>query len=121
MRWLPLVLLAGCGGGPRLAPVAGKVSMAGRAVTAGSVYLHPAPGNEWKGEPPSSVLQVDGSFTMKTYPYGDGAPLGKWKLTLGPPLSARLGKPELGDAGKSPWTVDVGAEGVKGAEYEVRP
>ncbi len=114
MRFLPLAFLLAVGcGGPQLAAVTGKVTRGGQGVTAGSIYLHPADGG-WKGEPPSSVLQTDGSFTIKTYPHGDGVPPGKYKATLTPGLAQRIGKPDLADPQKTPWTLEVPAAGVSG-------
>jgi hypothetical protein len=112
--------LAGCSSRPKTAPVLGKVTHKGQALTAGSVYLHPASGNAWTGEPPSSVLQVDGSFEMRTFPHGLGVPPGSWKVTLSPALAGRVGRPELGDAARTPWTLDVPDAGVSDKLFEVK-
>jgi hypothetical protein len=114
------VCLAGCSNRPKTAPVSGKMAHKGKPMTAGSVYLHPAAGNTWAGEPPSSVLQLDGSFEMRTFPHGLGVPPGPWKVTLSPALAGRVGKPELGDPARTPWTLDVPDEGVSDKVFEVK-
>src|SRR5262245_14718577 len=98
MRWLFLAAtivaatLCGCGGGPKLVSVTGKVIQKGTGLSAGVINLHPAAGNTWAGQPPTSQLQLDGSFTLATYPHGNGVPPGAWKATLSPSLAGRIGK-----------------------------
>ncbi|MGL4551438.1 MAG: hypothetical protein ACRC33_09645 [Gemmataceae bacterium] len=111
---------AGCGGGPKVAPVTGTVTHKGQPLTAGSIVFHPAAGNGWAGEPPSSVLQMDGRFTMKTYPHGEGVPPGSYQVTLVPALAARVGRPEYGDPKRTPWTIEVPDAGVKDKPFEVK-
>ena len=115
-----LLLAAGCGSRPKLVPVTGKVTHKDRALTAGAVYFHPAEGNAYQGEKPSSLLQLDGSFTMKTYPYGEGVPPGKYKVTLGPELAGRIGRPSYGKAETTPLSIDVPDSGVKDHIFEVK-
>ncbi|MFM7070833.1 MAG: hypothetical protein ACKO38_03440, partial [Planctomycetota bacterium] len=75
--------LVGCGGNqPPLAPVTGKVAMDGKPLTAGAIVFHPDVANSFQDDKPSSLLQLDGSFTMRTFPFGDGVPPGKYKVTL---------------------------------------
>jgi hypothetical protein len=112
--------LIGCGGGPKVAPVTGKVLHKGQSVAPGSIIFHPDAGNTWAGERPTSMIQLDGSFTMKTYPWGDGVPPGSYKVTLEPGLAGRLRKAAYGDVKKTPWTLDVPAEGVKDQLFEVK-
>lgn len=113
-----LATVAGCGG-PRLAPVTGKVTHNGKGLTAGDIWFHAAEGNAWKGDRPSALLQLDGSFTMKTYPHGTGVPPGTWKVTLGPALANRVGRPQYADPSRTPWTIDVPDSGVADRVFEV--
>lgn len=113
-------VLPGCGGGPKLAPVTGKVLYKGKGLTAGSIYLYPDEGNAWQGDRPSSVLQLDGSFTMGTHPHGPGVPPGKYKVLLGPPLASRLGKPEYASEANPPWRLEVPDEGANDVVFEVK-
>ncbi len=53
------------------ASVTSKVTQKGKPITGGSVWLHPASGNTYAGEKPSGRLQLDGSFTARTFPHGD--------------------------------------------------
>jgi hypothetical protein len=72
-------LVLGCGGPkPTLVPVTGKVTKDGQPVTAGSIYLHAASAGAYEKDSPSSLLQVDGSFAIKTFPFGDGGT--SWRL-----------------------------------------
>ena len=110
---LPLIILSGCAGDrPPLAEVRGTVTAAGKAVTAGTLILHPEPANSYQKDKPSSLLQTDGSFQIQTFPFGPGAPPGRYKATLSPELAGRLKKPAYGDASKTPWTVAVPAAGL---------
>lgn len=116
------VLAAGVGCGaekPKLAPVDGTVSQNGKGLTAGAVYFHPAPGNDWVGEPPSSPLALDGRFTVSTYPHGPGVPPGEWKVALSPALASRIRKPEYGDPAKTPLTLTVPDAGVQNHRIDI--
>jgi hypothetical protein len=115
-----LVLLAGCGGNqPTLVPVTGKVTMAGQPLTAGSIIFHPDSANSFQDDKPSSLLQIDGSFTLQTFPFGEGVPPGKYKVTLAPELASRIGRPQFADPLKTPWSVEIPAEGLSGHNFEV--
>ncbi|MEO2091269.1 MAG: hypothetical protein ABGY75_17550, partial [Gemmataceae bacterium] len=88
---VPLLLAVGCGEKPpALVPVTGKVVMNDQPLTAGSIYLHPAATNDYQKDKPSSLLQLDGSFSVKTFPFGDGVPPGTYKVTLAPELAGRV-------------------------------
>lgn len=117
-----LIAAAGCGGpkAPTLVSVTGKVQMNGQPLTAGSVIFYPEAANEYKDDKPSSLLQLDGSFTMKTYPFGDGVPLGKYKVTLAPELAKRVGKPQYADPKQTPWQIDVPAAGLTDQLFDVK-
>ena len=100
----PAVLLAlsvaGCGGGdrPKLVTVTGKV---------------PACIGER-----SALLRS--SFAMKTYPHGDGAPPGSYRVTLSPELANRIRLPQYADPAKTPLRIDVPDAGVKDHTFEVK-
>jgi hypothetical protein len=112
----------GCGGGdrPKLVPVTGKVVRNGQPVLPGNVVFHPEPGLSYNGDRPSCQLQTGGTFTMLTYPHGEGVPPGKYKVTLSPDLAARIKKPEYGDPAKTPWAVDVPDTGLPDHVLEVK-
>jgi hypothetical protein len=106
-------LVLGCGGPkPTLVPVTGKVTKDGQPVTAGSIYLHAASAGAYEKDSPSSLLQVDGSFAIKTFPFGDGVPPGDYKVTFSPELASRLKLPKHGKASETPLTVTVPPEGL---------
>ena len=115
------VLVVGCGTEkPKLVAVTGKVTFKNQPLTAGSVFFHPDAGNSYTKDVPSSLLQLDGSFTMKTFPFGDGIAPGKYKATLAPELANRIGKPIYADPAKTPWTVDVPDAGLTDKLLEVK-
>ena len=115
------IAVAGCGSDkPKLAPVTGKVVHKNEPLTAGSIWFVPDEGNAFKGEKSSCQLQLDGSFTMRTYPFGDGVPPGAYKVMLSPELANRIKKPEYGDAAKTPLTLTVPDAGVKDHVFEVK-
>ena len=80
---------------PKLVKVNGKIIFNGQPLTAGSINFHPDSTNIFTKDNPSSILQEDGSFTMKTFPYGDGVSPGEYKITLAPQLASRISLPNL--------------------------
>ena len=105
---LTTLMAAGCSGDrPKLVAAAGKVTHKGQPLTAGSIIFHPDAGNSYQKDRPSSLLQLDGSFTMKTFPFGDGVPPGQYKATLAPELAGRIRLPKYADPAKTPWSVDI--------------
>ena len=118
-----LALLSGCGGsdgrGGKLAPVSGRVLYKGQAVTAASIYFLPDADRGNNGSMGSAILQEDGSFTVTTYPKGDGVAPGSYKVTLD--LGRRPEK-ELDKYRKvetTPLKVDVPEEGVTDLEWDL--
>lgn len=82
--------LAGCGGSDQLPTVkaAGTVTLDGKPYGPASVTLTPAGGNpDDKRRPAVGPVAKDGSFTLRTYEEGDGAPPGEYTATLGPDTS----------------------------------
>lgn len=82
-----LVAGSGCKGGqslPPLAPVSGKVTVDGNALTSGHVVLVPQTGNP-ADNVPLSTAQIDSSGTYDIKTGGSrGAPLGKYKVIVTP-------------------------------------
>jgi hypothetical protein len=73
-----LVLLAGCGSRlPATAPVHGKITLGGKAVASGKITFHPAAGRSALG-----TIASDGTYTLSTFSPGDGALLGKNRVTI---------------------------------------
>lgn len=118
---IAIFVLAGCGGeeAPKLVGVTGKVVHGEKAVTAGSIIFHPIAGNAYMEDNPSSLLQLDGSFTMKTFPFGEGVSPGSYKVTLAPEVAARVKQPRYGDPKTTPWEITVPETGLKGQLFEV--
>jgi len=114
--------VSGCGGPepPPMVSVTGKVVQADQPVTAGAIYFHPDASNSYQEDKPSSLLQVDGSFTMKTYPFGEGVPPGKYKVTLAPELATRLKKPKYARPEQTPWEIEVPETDVTDHVFEVK-
>lgn len=116
-----LLALCGCSGErPKLVSVTGKVTHKGRPLTAGSIIFHPDAGNSYQKDRPSSLLQLDGSFTMKTFPFGDGVPPGRYKVTLAPELANRIGRPNFAYPDKTPLSLTVPDEGLTAQVFEVK-
>ena len=101
-------------GKPTLVPARGKVWFEGKPLTAGFIVFYPAEGNAYTGDNPSSQLQLDGGFSMKTFPFGEGVSPGKYKVILGPELASRVSHPEYADPAKTPWEVEVSETGLEG-------
>lgn len=118
---LALVLAAGCGERPpRLVPVTGSVMMDGKPLTAGSIIFYPDDENEYVDDNPSALLQLDGSFVMKTFPFGEGVAPGRYKVTLAPELAKRISRPQYENSHDSPWEIDVPDDGVSDHVFEVQ-
>lgn len=113
--------ITGCGNNsPKLVSVTGKAVHKNEPLIAGSIWLHPDSTNEVKTEPSSCVLQMDGSFKMRTYPYGDGVPPGKYKVTFAPELANRINLPQFGDPAKTPLALTVPDEGLRDIIVEAK-
>lgn len=87
-------LLTGCGGGEQLevAPVTGTVTCNGKPITSGSVSFTPI-SEEAKGMPGKPAfgdIGSDGTFVLTTYEEGDGAVIGKHRVTYTPTLPGQV-------------------------------
>jgi len=77
------VLLAGCGhGGGGLQPVRGKVLRNNAPVAGASVVFHLEDLGDPTATKPSAVTAADGSFTLSTYPAGEGAAAGNYVVLV---------------------------------------
>jgi hypothetical protein len=85
---------AGCGGGGEenlpVFPVSGKIDFQGRPTPGAIVVLHPFEGPP-EARRPSAVVKEDGSFQVGMYATDDGAPAGKYRVTVvwNVPMSGR--------------------------------
>ena len=114
-----LALLAGCGGGPEIVPVSGKVTIDGQPLTKGVIQViaegyRPAMGD----------IQADGSFTLTTDKPNDGCVRGNHKVaiigdeTLGPASRKWHAPPDYADFVKSGLTLTVDKP-TKDARFEL--
>jgi hypothetical protein len=77
-----LLAAASCGpAGPKLHPVKGKVLYEGNPAAGASVVFEPVDGSGDTAKP-SGLVGPDGSFTLTTYPHGDGAPAGEYVVLV---------------------------------------
>jgi hypothetical protein len=80
------VLLGGCGPAtvrPKVAPVSGKVTQKGKPLTGGEVMFTHSGGPEGEaGHVATGQIEEDGSYRLTTFNTGDGAVLGKHKVTV---------------------------------------
>lgn len=67
-----------CGGnGPKLVPVKGQVFHDKKPAEGATIVFHLKNGAA-DAPKPSGTVEADGSFTLTTYPHGDGAPPGEY-------------------------------------------
>lgn len=93
--WFIFLVLVGTGsvigcGGPSaadIAPVHGTVTLDGKPLTEGFVFVAPAEGKIAKG-----AIQPDGTFVLGTNSYSDGAKIGTHPVSV-KPLPAQEGMP----------------------------
>lgn len=87
------LLLAGCGGGDEFntAPVSGKVTFNGKPVTSGTIMLRPISEGDSNitGKGAAAPVQDDGSFVLTTYEQGDGAIVGKHRVSYVPSMETK--------------------------------
>ena len=76
---LAAAVISGCGkkGGLETAPVSGKVTYRGKPLTTGTVMFVPGEGPAATGE-----INSAGVYKLTTYTSGDGAVIGKHKVTI---------------------------------------
>ncbi|MBN1395249.1 MAG: hypothetical protein JW959_09515 [Pirellulales bacterium] len=73
------LFLNGCGESrPNTASVSGKVTYQGKPVTTGRITFYPVDGSR----PAMAAINEDGTYTLTTFDKGDGAMLGKHKVTI---------------------------------------
>lgn len=69
--------VVGCSRGPEIAPVKGKVLYNGQPLKFGGVMFQPEAGQPARGE-----IQPDGTFTLTTNRFGDGATVGRNRVRV---------------------------------------
>lgn len=78
-----MALLAGCGGGPKrpsVAKVTGKVSHQGAPLADAVVMFYPQEAGG--GRPATGRTDASGMFSLTTFETGDGAVVGRHKVTI---------------------------------------
>ena len=117
-----LIITIGCQdrNRPRLFPVSGIVIHNDEPLTSGSLIFFPDRDAEYPDDAPTSMLQVDGAFVMKTYPYGNGVAPGKYKVCLNPGLAAGIKRPEYADPKKTPWEIEITEAGNTDIVFETK-
>lgn len=122
----PALLMAiGCGGRgdrPATAPVSGRVTLNGEAVTSGYVLVSPNKGKSAVGK-----IGADGAFVLGTYGKGDGVVVGSHPLTLMPvppdeettPPEAVVPPARYGSVRTSGLEIVVPAEGLSDYAIEL--
>jgi len=134
---LMISLIAGCGGcggpGVDMATAKGNVKVAGQPMADITVTFTPA-----SGRPATGLTDAKGDFTLATFKEGDGAALGKHKVSFnhtpqktsptGPPTGAEyMPTPDMrgGPGGKgkaapaAPFNAKYSNPGTSGIEVEV--
>ncbi|NLF72334.1 MAG: hypothetical protein GX575_25140 [Candidatus Anammoximicrobium sp.] len=102
-----LIGLAGCSGGVKQAAtgkVSGKVTSEGKPVEAGSVTFVPvtegaSADTGVASKPGGGSINSDGSYVLTTYVAGDGAIVGRHRVTFFPPAS-QASETAAGEPGK---------------------
>src|SRR5689334_6819796 len=88
-RWMAVIPIAGIAltcpacssAGPKLHPVRGSVLFNDQPADGATVVLDPVGAVEGTAKP-SGVVRADGTFSVQTYPHGDGAPAGEYAVLI---------------------------------------
>jgi hypothetical protein len=86
-----LLGLVSCGhdGRNEVYPVKGKVLFQGNSAEGATVTFHPAEGDSPKASLPGAQVRKDGEFQLSTFRSYDGAPAGRYVVTIVYPSSDR--------------------------------
>jgi hypothetical protein len=117
------MLLASCSQQSHVAvyPVRGMVLYKGNPATGALLVLHPLENVETGGPLPQATVTEDGSFRLSTYVQYDGAPPGKYAVTIlwpseivqgedGTPAGPDRLKGHYSDPKKTPLQVEIRAQ-----------
>ena len=77
-----LLLQPSCSGHDSVNPVTGKVLYRGRPATGAVVQLHPQDSSRKSPPVPQGIVGTDGSFQLTTYAQDDGAPAGRYSVSI---------------------------------------
>jgi hypothetical protein len=97
-------LCCGCGGGGEFptAAVSGTVTHDGKSVRGGSLTFSPVKdGEQEAGKPASATVGEDGTYELSTYGEGDGAVIGKHRVSYSPPAAEPVAAADGGHAQQS--------------------
>src|SRR5262249_7802115 len=93
----------------------------GEPLTGGSIWFQPDTAKGNTGEKASCQLALDGAFTLRTYPYGDGVMPGAYKVTLAPELANRIGVPKHAQPHTTPIEITVPDDGLSDLVITITP
>lgn len=120
--WLLATLVTGCGGGPELVPVTGKVMYNGQPLPFGVVMFQPNAGQPAQGE-----IQPDGTFTLSSFKPDDGAVIGTHRVSVlcfqghDPAVIAKRQPGDQSSLGSSLLPLDYARGATSGLTAEVTP
>src|SRR5262245_20158985 len=78
---LLILLSSSCSKGHQRYPVRGQFLFEGKPAPGASVVFHLV-GGDLQSPKPSGVVADDGSYSLATYPFGDGAPPGEYRVAI---------------------------------------
>lgn len=79
---LVVAIVTGCGKGPKLASVSGKVTIQGTPITRGTVTFMPVQSKGTKGKAAIGNIDSDGNYVLGTFSETDGAIVGHHRVTI---------------------------------------
>ena len=107
---LACALLSGCGG-PKVAPVRGRVTYAGKPVPGGKILFYPESGRMAIGE-----IGADGTYTLTTFTSGDGALVGAHRVAI---ESTRVGPGSMQAPTSIEEEIELSKKGAPGGKVLV--
>ncbi len=112
---LLVAALPGCHGGPpapKLVPVRGQVVYRGKPLAAVGVQFIPNEAKGTNGPSATGSTDANGSFTLKTPPYGPGAPPGFYRVVIGTYPGQTVFPPRYANIGETPLQAEIPADGT---------
>jgi len=77
-----VLFFTGCGGGPEMAPVSGRVTASGRPVVRGTILFVPVGGDRDSTMAATGNIEADGTYALRSGRDTEGAACGSYRVAI---------------------------------------